>query len=215
MATLLSLLVLLSAILPGAQALTIEDQAIIAPGGHLVLMNFTVERAYPEDSPGSVQYLISLDGASAQDRFDVLLLTQAQYLNYASGLPFDHVPGLSTINAGDYPAIAFDLVNGTGDYTLLVDNSDRAGTPSAAAELVVKYQVTAQNVEVQKESRWDLFIALMIVIVIVGAAFLIVLSMYMRHRYQRVVEDLERKCSNCGKMMVPSGDYCPYCGEKR
>jgi hypothetical protein len=121
----------------------------------------------------------------------------------------------SSMDASAVPAMTYVFFQTPGDYVLLVDNSARAGVPSAPAELVIEFQVVLDNVNVQKESRWDLFIGLMVIIAIIGASFLIILRIAMRQRYQRAVEDMERKCSHCGKMMADFGDYCPNCGSKR
>lgn len=215
MAVLLVLLFALTLVCPGAQSYSAEDRAVIAPGGHLVLSNFTVDNVYPEDDAGSVRYLVQLAGDSSQDRFDVLLLRDEEYLNYSSGLPFQTEDYASSMDASAVPAMAYVFFQAPGDYVLLVDNSARAGVPSAAAELVIDYQVVLDNVDVQKESRWDLFIALMAIVAIIGVAFLIILRIAMRQRYKRAVQDLERKCSHCGKLLADFGEYCPNCGNKR
>ncbi|MCG7844918.1 MAG: zinc ribbon domain-containing protein [Methanomassiliicoccales archaeon] len=208
-------LVVLTVACPGARSFTATDSVTIPADGNLVLMNLTVRQVYPADDAGSIRYFITLDDSSAQDRFDVLLLTEEEYQNYASGLPFDYVVGASSIAAGAAPAMVYDLFDAVGNYVLILDNSNLAGIPSTSAELTVHYEVFLDNVDVQKESQWGLFIALMVIIILIGAVFLLALRVTMRHRLEKASEELDRKCPHCGRMMAPFGEYCPHCGGKR
>ncbi len=63
---------------------------------------------------------------------------------------------------------------------LLIDNSEVGDTIYTPAELKVHYEYDAQNVEVPKETRWDLFIALMVLIVLLGVTFLLLLNMWVQ-----------------------------------
>lgn len=182
------------------------------------MLNFSVE-AVPTsqdlENAGSVQYLAWLTSGSEQTTFDVLLMTQDQYGEYLAGRPFQYIGDASSLDAGPVPASAFHLFMEAGNFTLLIDNSDRAGAPSAPGELILRYNVISENLGIQHESRWDLFIALMVIVTIMGAAFLLILRMAMSQRLKRKIEEMELKCSACGKQMPPYGGYCPHCGMKR
>jgi hypothetical protein len=211
----LVLLVTLTVSCPGAQSFSASDRVTIAPDGHVVLVNFTVDQIFPADDAGSMRYLITLDDSSAQDRYDVLLLKADEYQKYASGLPFDYELNASFIDAGAIPATNYVYFDSTGDYVLLLDNSDRTGVPSVGAELVINYEVFLDNVEVQKKPQWDLFILLMVIVVLIGVAFLLLLRTSMRSKLERAGVYVENKCAHCGGNMNSSEELCPHCGQRR
>jgi hypothetical protein len=162
-----------------------------------------------------MRYLITLDDSSAQDRYDVLLLKADEYQKYASGLPFDYELNASFIDAGAIPATNYVYFDSTGDYVLLLDNSDRTGVPSVGAELVINYEVFLDNVEVQKKPQWDLFILLMVIVVLISVTFLLLLRITLRAKLERAGVDLEVKCTHCGEDMNSSEELCPHCGQRR
>jgi len=218
LATVLILVVLTSFIPTSVQALSLDDDITIEAGGHMVIMNFTVDAApsmYTYNDAGSIRYLAYLKTGSEQTSFDVLLMTQDQFGEYLAGRPFQYVSDPSSLNAGSEPASVYHLFLEGGDFTLLIDNSDRGGTPSFPGDLTVHYQVVTQNLEVQQEPRWDLFIGLMAFVGMVGMVFLIVLRISNRNRLQRATESSDRKCAGCGEVMPSYGRYCPYCGKER
>jgi len=218
LATVLILVVLTSFIPTSVQALSLDDDITIEAGGHMVIMNFTVDAApsmYTYNDAGSIRYLAYLKTGSEQTSFDVLLMTQDQFGEYLAGRPFQYVSDSSSLNAGSEPASVYHLFLEGGDFTLLIDNSDRGGTPSFPGDLTVHYQVVTQNLEVQQEPRWDLFIGLMAFVGMVGMVFLIVLRISNRNRLQRATESSDRKCAGCGEVMPSYGRYCPYCGKER
>jgi len=212
------MLIILLAVPSGAQAASFDGRATIAPGEHLVLVNFSVPSA-PVDGDfgeaGSLRYLVFLDQGSEQNSFEVLLMTWDSYLSYREGEPFQALEGASFLNAGDAPAYGYEIFVGTGDYVLLVDNSDAGTTPSSPGELNVRYELDTDNLSVHQESRWDLFIALMAIIVLIGVSFLIMLRILTRHRLARAEEDLLKRCPECGGKMPDYGSYCPNCGRER
>lgn len=211
----LVLLVVLTVSCPGAQSFTASNSVTIAPGQHLVLVNFTVDQVFPADDAGSMRYLITLEQASEQDRFDVLLLTADEYQNYASGLPFEYEVNASFIDAGAAPATVYLYFDSIGDYVLLLDNSDRAGASTMQAELMVDYEIFLDNVEVQKKPQWDLFILLMVIVVLISVTFLLLLRISLRAKLERAGVDLGEKCSHCGESMTAPEESCPKCGKKR
>lgn len=215
---LMALVVLMAALVPAPAAAESSDgEAIIAAGGHMVLLNFTVTADHWDDpaKAGNVDYLVYLDENSQQDSFDVFVMTADTYQEYISGGVYQLVIGWGSDYAGVEPAYNLVYLFEKGDYVLLIDNSDVGIGPYTPAELKVHYQYDAENVEVQKESRWDLFIALMVLIALLGAVFLLLLNMWVKHRMTRVDEERKKRCSNCGKVSISDGDYCQYCGKER
>jgi hypothetical protein len=215
--TVVALVLLTSVALPGAQATSYKEEAIIAPGGHLVLMNLTVS-PIPMNGDmgelGSLRYLIHLLSDSGQDRYDVLLMPRAHYTNYLSGQPFETVESASCLGAGEWPAYSYHLFTEEGDFTLLIDNSERAG-PYTPAELKVRYEVVTTNLQVEADSQWEAFLALMLIVSLLGVSFLLILRIGLRHRLERTREQQGRRCPHCGKELPSFGSYCPYCGERR
>jgi hypothetical protein len=215
---LMALLVMMVALIPGpAAAETGDGTAVIAAGGHRVLLNFTVAEDHFDDpaKAGNVRWLAYLDESSGQDSFDVFVMTADDYQAYISGGIFQLVIGWGAKNIGPDPSYNLVYLLAAGDYVLLIDNSEVGDTIYTPAELKVHYEYDAQNVEVPKETRWDLFIALMVLIALLGAAFLLLLNMWVKHRMERVDEERKKRCSNCGKVSVQDGEYCPYCGKVR
>jgi hypothetical protein len=212
------MLIILLAVPSGAQAASLDGRATIAPGGHLVLVNFSVPST-PVDGDfgeaGSLRYLVFLDDGSEQNSFDVLLMTWDSYLSYREGEPFQAVAGASFLNAGDAPPHGYEIFLDRGDYVLLVDNSDAGTAPSSPAELKVRYDLDTDKLSVHRESRWDLFIGMMVIIVLIGVSFLIMLRILTRHRLARAEEDLLKRCPECGGKMPDYGSYCPNCGRER
>ena len=215
---LLALLVLMAALIPAPAAAESGDGAVtISADGHLVLLNFTVTENHWDDpaNAGNVRWLVYLDDASAQDSFDVFVMTADTYQEYISGGTYQLVIGWGSDYAGAVPAYNLVYLFEEGDYVLLIDNTDVGMGPYAPAELKVHYEYDAQNVEVPKETRWDLFIALMVLIALIGAVFLLLLNMWVKHRLNRVDEERRKRCSNCGKVSISDGEFCPYCGKER
>ena len=214
----IALAVLLAALVPAPAAAESGDgEAAIPAGGHLVLLNFTVAENNWDDpsNAGNVRYLVYLDESSPQDTFDVFVMTADTYQEYISGGTYQLVAGWNSDHAGAVPAYNLVYLFDEGDYVLLIDNSDAGIGPYTPAELKVHYEYDAQNVEVQRESRWDLFLALMVLIALLGAVFLLLLNMWVKHRLNRVDEERKKRCSNCGKVSISDGEYCPYCGKER
>ncbi len=215
---LLALLVMMAALIPAPAAAESGDGAVtISADGHLVLLNFTVTENHWDDpaNAGNVRWLVYLDDASAQDSFDVFVMTADTYQEYISGGTYQLVIGWGSDYAGAVPAYNLVYLFEEGDYVLLIDNTDVGMGPYAPAELKVHYEYDAQNVEVPKETRWDLFIALMVLIALIGAVFLLLLNMWVKHRLNRVDEERRKRCSNCGKVSISDGEFCPYCGKER
>jgi hypothetical protein len=156
-----------------------------------------------------------LDDSSAQDSFDVMVMTADSYQKYISGGIFQLVIGWGSKNVGPVPAFNLVYLFEAGDYVLLIDNSDVGDTIYTPAELKVHYEYEAQNVVVPKESRWDLFIGLMVLVALLGAVFLLLLNLWVKHRLNRVDAEREKRCSNCGKVSISDGEYCQYCGKER
>ena len=181
---LLALTVLMVAMVPGsASAMSDDGKAVIPANGHLVLLNFTVDEDHFNDpaEAGNVRYLVYLDESSLQDTFDVFVMTLDSYHEYISGGMFQLVIGWGSDNAGVVPAYNFVLLFDAGQYVLVIDNTDVGSDPGSPAELTVHYEYEANNVEVQKESRWDLFIALMVMVALIGVAFLLLVNMYVKN----------------------------------
>jgi len=215
---LMALVVLMAAFIPApAAAETGNGDAIIPAGGHLVLLNFTVTEDHWNDpgKAGNVRWLVYLDDASLQDSFDVFVMTADTYQEYISNGTYQLVIDWVSDNAGVVPAYNLVYLFEKGDYVLLIDNTDAGGLFYTPAELKVHYQYDAQNVDVPKETRWDLFIALMVLVALLGVAFLLLLNMWVKHRMLRVDEERRKRCSNCGKVSISDGEYCQYCGNKR
>lgn len=217
---LLALVVMMAALIPTPVAAESGDGVATIPAdGHLVLLNFTVTEDHLEDweNAGNVRWLVYLDDASAQDSFDVLVMTADDYQDYISGGIFQLVIDWGAKNVGPTPSYNLVYLLGEGDYVLLIDNSvvGDNSTIYTPAELKVHYEYDAQNVEVPHESRWDLFIALMVLIALLGAVFLLLLNMWVKHRMNRVDEERKKRCSNCGKVSISDGEYCQYCGKER
>ncbi len=215
---LMALVVMMAALIPVPVAAESADGAATIPAdGHLVLLNFSVTADHFDDpeNAGSVRWLVYLDDVSAQDSFDVFVMTADDYQEYISGGIFQLVIGWGAKNVGPVPSYNLVYLFGEGDYVLLIDNSDVGDTIYTPAELKVHYEYEAQNVEVPKETRWDLFIALMVLIALLGAAFLLLLNMWVKHRMNRVDDERRKRCSNCGKVSISDGVFCPYCGNLR
>lgn len=215
---LMALLVMMAALIPAPAAAESGDGAAAIPaGGHLVLLNFTVTGDHLDDpaNAGNVHWLVYLDDGSPQDSFDVFVMTAGDYQEYISGGTFQLVIGWGAKNVGPVPSYNLVYLFYEGDYVLLIDNSEVGDIIYAPAELKVYYEYEAQNVEVPKETRWDLFIALMVLIALLGAAFLLLLNMWVKHRMDRVDEERKKRCSNCGKVSISDGEYCQYCGKVR
>ncbi|MHC1710255.1 MAG: hypothetical protein AB9819_07605 [Methanomassiliicoccales archaeon] len=217
---LMALVVMMAALIPSSAAAESGDgEATIPAGGHLVLLNFTVLGDHFDDpaNAGNVRYMAYLDESSAQDSFDVFVMTADDYQEYISGGMFQLVIGWGSKNVGPVPAYNLVYLFAAGEYVLLIDNSvvGDNSTIYAPAELKVHYEYDAQNVEVPRETRWDLFIALMVLIALLGAVFLLLLNMWVKHRLNRVDEERKKRCSNCGKVSISDGDYCQYCGKER
>ena len=215
---LMALVVMMAALIPVPAAAESADGAATIPAdGHLVLLNFSVTADHFDDpeNAGSVRWLVYLDDVSAQDSFDVFVMTADDYQEYISGGIFQLVIGWGAKNVGPVPSYNLVYLFGEGDYVLLIDNSDVGDTIYTPAELKVHYEYEAQNVEVPKETRWDLFIALMVLIALLGAAFLLLLNMWVKHRMERVDEERRKRCSNCAKVSISDGVFCPYCGKER
>lgn len=215
---LMALLVMMAALMPASAAAESGDGAAVIPaGGHLVLLNFTVEADHFDDpaNAGNVRWLVYLDESSTQDSFDVFVMTADDYQAYISGGVYQLVIGWGDKNVGPEPSYNLVYLFAEGDYVLLIDNSEVGDTIYTPAELKVHYEYDAQNVEVPKETRWDLFIALMVLIALLGVTFLLLLNMWVKHRMERVDEERRKRCSNCGKVSVQDGEYCPYCGKVR
>lgn len=215
---LMALVVLMTALMPAPAAAESGDgMAVIPAGGHLVLLNFTVAADHLDDpaNAGNVRFMAYLDEDSAQNSFDVVVMTADTYQEYISGGIYQLVEGWGSKNVGQVPAFNLVYLFGEGDYVLLIDNTDAGSSPYVPAELTVHYEFDAQNVEVPKETRWDLFIALMVLIALLGAAFLLLLNMWIKHRMNRVDAEREKRCSNCGKVSIQDGVFCPYCGKER
>lgn len=214
----LALLLMMAALIPSPAAAESGDgTAVIAAGGHRVLLNFTVPEDHFDDpaKAGNVRWLAYLDEGSLQDAFDVFVMTADDYQAYISGGIFQLVIGWGARNVGPDPSHNLVYLFSAGDYVLLIDNSEVGDTIYAPAELKVHYQFEAQNVDVPKETRWDLFIGLMVLIALIGAAFLLLLNMWVKHRMDRVDEERRKRCSNCGKVSISDGVFCPYCGKER
>jgi len=215
---LMALVVVLAALIPAPAAAGSGDGEVVIPaGGHLVLLNFTVTDDHLDDpsNAGNVRYLVYLDDSSAQDSFDVYVMTADTYQEYISGGTYQLVIGWGSDHAGAVPAYNLVYLFDEGDYVLLIDNSEVGIGPYAPAELKVHYEYSAENVDVHKEPRWDLFIALMVLIALLGVVFLLLLNMWVKHRLNRVDEERKKRCSNCGKVSISDGVYCPYCGKER
>ncbi|HNU35016.1 MAG TPA: hypothetical protein PKJ15_00315 [Methanomassiliicoccales archaeon] len=215
---LLASLVLMAALIPAPASAEAGDGAATIPaGGHLVLLNFTVTADHFDDpaNAGNVRWLVYLDQGSMQDSFDVFVMTADDYQAYVSGGVFQLVIGWGAKNVGPVPSYNLVYLFGEGDYVLLIDNTDVGDITYTPAELKVHYEYDAQNVEVTKETRWDLFIALMVLIALLGAVFLLLLNMWVKHRMDRVDEERRKRCSNCGRVSIHDGEYCPYCGKVR
>ena len=214
---LMALTVLMAAFIPApAAAETDSGEALIPAGGHLVLLNFTVTEDHWDDpaNAGNVRWLVYLDDASMQDSFEVIVMTADDYQKYISGGIFQLVVDWKSMNVGN---ATYELVYlwDAGDYVLLIDNSEVGYNFYTPAELKVHYEYDAQNVDVPKETRWDLFIALMVLVALLGVAFLLLLNMWVKHRMLRVDEERKKRCSNCGKVSISDGEYCQYCGKER
>jgi len=216
---LMALTVLMVAMVPGsASAMSDDGKAVIPANGHLVLLNFTVEEDHFNDpaEAGSVRYLVYLDESSLQDTFDVFIMDLDSYQAYISGGIFQLVIGWGSDNAGVVPAFNYVLLFGAGQYVLVIDNTDVGSDPGSPAELTVHYEFEANNVEVQKESRWDLFIALMVLVALIGVAFLLLVNMYVKNKLDKVDKELKRnRCPHCGKVAESGGRFCPHCGKER
>ncbi|MCX6651256.1 MAG: hypothetical protein NT131_06345 [Methanomassiliicoccales archaeon] len=215
---LMVLAVLMAAAVPGsASAMSTDGEAVIAANGHLVLLNFTVSEVSLNDSSeaGNVRYLVYLDQDSLQDSFDVFIMDLGSYQEYISGGVFQLVIGWCSNNAGVIPAYNYVLLFSAGQYVLVIDNTDVGSAPSSPAELTVHYEVTADNVEMQQESRWDLFIALMVLIGLIGVAFLLLVNFYTKIKLEKVLTERKKKCLHCGETSESDGKYCPHCGKER
>lgn len=215
---LVALLVMMAAFIPAPAAAESGDGAATIPaGGHLVLLNFTVAEDHLDDpaNAGNVRWLVYLDDESAQGSFDVFIMTVDTYQEYISGGVYQLVIGWGAKNVGPEPSYNLVYLFGEGDYVLLIDNSEVGDTIYTPAELKVHYEYEAQNVEVQKESRWDLFIALMVLVALLGLVFLLLLNLWVKHRMDRVDQERKKRCSNCGKVSISDGEHCPYCGKER
>lgn len=218
MAPILVLLVVVAVLIPApVSAESGAGTAVIPAGGHLVLLNFTVAGDHRQDpyNAGNVRYLVFLEEGSPQDRFDVYVMTLGSYMAYVAG--GDHRPevGWGCESAGEMPAYALVYLFEPGDYVLLIDNTELGEGPYSPAELRVRYEYEARNVDVPREARWDLFMALMLLVALLGAAFLLLLDLWVKHRMQRVDSERRRRCANCGRVSVSDGAYCPYCGRER
>ncbi len=215
---LMALVVMMAALIPAPAAAESGDgEAIIPAGGHLVLLNFTVADNHWDDpaNAGNVRYLAYLDESSAQDNFDVFVMTADTYQEYISGGTYQLVIGWGSDYAGAVPAYNLVYLFDEGDYVLLIDNTDVGIGPYSPAELKVHYEYDARNVQVPHETRWDLFVALMVLIALLGAVFLLLLNMWVKHRLNRVDEERKKRCSNCGRVSISDGEFCQYCGKKR
>lgn len=215
---LMALVVMMAALIPAPAAAESGDgEAIIPAGGHLVLLNFTVADNHWDDpaNAGNVRYLAYLDESSAQDNFDVFVMTADTYQEYISGGTYQLVIGWGSDYAGAVPAYNLVYLFDEGDYVLLIDNTDAGIGPYSPTELKVHYEYDAQNVQVPHETRWDLFVALMVLIALLGAVFLLLLNMWVKHRLNRVDEERKKRCSNCGRVSISDGEFCQYCGKKR
>lgn len=216
---LLALTVLMVAMVPGsASAMSDDGKAVIPANGHLVLLNFTVAEDHFIDpaEAGNVRYLVYLDESSLQDSFDVFIMSLDSYHEYISGGVFQLVIGWGSDNAGVVPAYNFVLLFGAGQYVLVIDNTDVGSDPGSPAELTVHYEYEANNVEVQKESRWDLFIALMVMVALIGVAFLLLVNMYVKKKLDKAEKEQKKNtCPHCGKVTESGGRFCPHCGKER
>ena len=215
---LMALVVMMAALIPAPAAAESGDgEAIIPAGGHLVLLNFTVADNHWDDpaNAGNVRYLAYLDESSAQDNFDVFVMTADTYQEYISGGTYQLVIGWGSDYAGAVPAYNLVYLFDEGDYVLLIDNTDVGIGPYSPAELNVHYEYDARNVQVPHETRWDLFVALMVLIALLGAVFLLLLNMWVKHRLNRVDEGRKKRCSNCGRVSISDGEFCQYCGKVR
>lgn len=215
---LMAMIVMMVVLVPApAAAASGEGSAVIPAGGHLVLLNFTVPADHLDDpkNAGSVRFMAYLDESSAQDSFDVLVMSADTYMAYISGGAYQLVIGWGSKNMGPVPAYNLVYLFEAGDYVLLIDNSEVDDLFYTPAELKVHYEYEARNVDVPKETRWDLFIALMVLVALLGAAFLLLLNLWVKHRMNRVDEERKKRCSNCGKVSISDGLFCPYCGKER
>jgi hypothetical protein len=216
---LLAIAVLAVVMVPSpAAAMSDDGKAVIPANGHLVLLNFTVAETQFSDpaEAGNVRYLVYLDQGSQQDMFDVFVMTAESYQEYISGGIFQLVIGWGSEYAGVLPAYNLVYLFEAGDYVLLIDNTDVGGVPTSPAELTVHYEIEANHVEVQKESRWDLFIALMVLVALIGVAFLLLVNMYVKNKLAKAEKEQKRlTCPHCGRVTESEGQFCPHCGKER
>ena len=215
---LMASLVVMAAMIPAPAAAESDDgTAVIPAGGHLVLLNFPVTGDRWEDpsNAGNVRYLVYLDEGSLQEHFDVYVMTASTYQQYISGGPLQLAAGWGSDYAGEVPAFNLVYLFYEDDYVLLIDNTDVGFGPYAPAELKVHYEYEAQNVDVYHETRWDVFIALMVLVALLGLVFLLLLNIWAKHRLARADAERGERCSNCGKVSVTEGEFCPYCGKER
>ena len=213
-----SLIVLLAIVVPGsATAFDRDGAAVVEAGGHLVLMNFTVEDAPSSgdmSEAGSVRYLVYLDDGSEQTSYDVLLMNVTEYLKYLAGGNFTYLVGPSSLSAGETPAFGYQVFTEEGSYVLLVDNSDKGGVPNASAELRVNFSLLADNADVQRTTQWLPFILLMVFVALVGVLFLVALNIVLNARLKRKMEEVTPRCPNCNGVLPDYGKYCPHCGKE-
>jgi hypothetical protein len=216
---LLAIAVLAVVMVPGsASAMSDDGKAVIPANGHLVLLNFTVTETQFSDpaEAGNVRYLVYLDQGSQQDMFDVFVMTAESYQEYISGGIFQLVIGWGSEYAGTLPAYNLVYLFEAGDYVLLIDNTDVGGVPTSPAELTVHFEFEANHVEVQKESRWDLFIALMVMVALIGVAFLLLVNMYVKNKLAKAEKEQKMmRCPHCGEVAESEGRFCPHCGKER
>ncbi len=213
-----TLVMLLAALAPGSAAAVSEDGTVtVAAGGHAVLLDFTVAGTDVDDpaAAGNVRYLVYLDEGSEQDVFDVFVMPYESYQGYLAGEGFRSVSGWSSEGAGAAPAYNLVYLFEERRYVLLIDNSDVGGAPKAPAELKVRYQLEANNVEVEREPRWGAFLGLLALVALLGGAFLVGLSLYLKRRVGHVDAQRRKRCASCDKVSITDGRFCPYCGRER
>jgi len=210
---------LLLVVVPGSVAAEQQDgHAAIGAGDYLVLLNFTVDSVPAGNDvreAGSLCYIVFLEPGYATSTFDVMVLEWDEYVSYLKGDPFNTVEEASSMEVGPGPAFGYYLFLSEGDYVLLVDNTDAGSVPSSTVVLNIGYELTAENLEVHKESRWDLFIALMALVSLIGLAFLLLIRLYGKIRLAKVDDALKERCPGCGGTLPDYGSYCPHCGRKR
>ncbi len=145
------MLIILLAVPSEAQAASSDGRATIAPGDHLVLVNFSVPST-PVDGDfgeaGSLRYLVFLDDGSEQNSFDVLLMTWDSYLSYRRGSRSRPWRAPPFLDAGGTPRLRPS--SWERGLRALVDNSDAGTTPSSPAELKVRYDLDTDKLSVHR-----------------------------------------------------------------